>query len=189
MKSEQQEPEQGIPIVIDCYGIKVTLKSNPDDQDEQAPRSWSEVRRRLGQHLMRLAVAPTALLATTFESTTRLISGLSRLPSTLAKVISAAHETADEKENLLQREFEIGQEPFQLSSSSETASEKAEVALRRIETILKDLKDKGLDADVIITPYGQILITVGTPLGSQAEVIEATKKAKALLDEPTEYSG
>ena len=187
--SQEKSDSEGIPIVIDGYGIKVTLQSHPDDAEERAPQSWSEVRQQLGQHLMRLAVAPTALIATVFESTTRILRGLSRLPNALSQTIAAAHATADENEHRLQRYASTTRKEPVVESNSGESSSRTALALAQIENLLNEYKSKGLDAYILIGPNGQILIALGTAPGSEAEVLEAIKKSKALLEEPTEFSG
>ena len=188
-QSEDKSRDRGIPIVIDGYGIKVTLESRPDHLDETPPATWAEVRERVGQHLMRIAVAPTALIATVLESTTRIVSGLSRIPNSLSRAIKGAHSAADERERELQaRAGEEKKSRVTIPKFASTNSN-AILALTQIEALVAEYKAKGVDAYVLIGPNGQIIVALGTASGSEAEVLDAIRKAKALLEEPMEYSG
>jgi len=138
---------------------------------------------------MRLAVAPTALLVTVFEGATRLISGISRIPNVLARAVAAAHSEADKKETDHQMRVVAARRDSPLSLPEPISESDDDVTVDRavgtIEDILKKYRIKGLDAYVVITPDGRILVVVGTPPNSEAELAAALEGARMLLGEPT----
>src|SRR5688572_13777984 len=94
-REENESDESGVSI--DVYGVK--LKNvRPGEIGETPPESWREVLERLNGHLMRLAVAPTRLLAEVFEGGTRLLNGLTSLPGAMATRLREGHARADRAE-------------------------------------------------------------------------------------------
>jgi intracellular sulfur oxidation DsrE/DsrF family protein len=157
MSDNKDEREGDIPLVIHGYGIRLHLQSHPDELDEPVPTSWAEVRKQLMRHLMRIAVGPTALLATAFESTTRLISGLSRVPKSVSRVVESVRSSADERQRDLQAQ--VAEETRdRLVVGTESTNSAAEFALSKIETILQGYSAKGVDAYIVMGPNDQIIV-------------------------------
>lgn len=187
------DSEHEVPIAIDAYGVKVTLKSRPDDLGEQAPSSWRDVPALINKHLIRIAVSPTRLVAEILEGATRLVRGLGRIPSSVASRMQRAHTEADSRERQRQEitgSIVQGQLPSGASrdpsANGTPVEDKASVALTQIQAILQKYSSQGLDAYVALGPDGKIIIVIGTPPGSAPKVREAIEQAQNLLDKSPE---
>ena len=87
-------------VQVDFYKIKIDARSA--DLGEEPPTSWRQVIEQIHHHLMRLASAPTRLIAETLEGVTRLVRGVSGVPEAISSRIERAHVHADAKETLAQ---------------------------------------------------------------------------------------
>lgn len=190
------ESENEVPIVVDAYGVKVTLKGPPGDLGEQVPSSWRDVPALVNRHLMRIAVSPTRLAAELLEGATRLVRGLTRLPSSVASRMHRAHAQADARE---QQRQEIANKltqgllsPASLdapSTNEPQVEDRAATAMNQIQALLQKYASQGLDAYVMQGPQGNIIIVLGTPPDSAPQVLEAIKQAQKLLNNSIEQDG
>lgn len=180
-RGTDSDNEFEVPIVVDAYGIKVTLKSRPDDLGEQEPSSWRDVPSLVNRHLIRIAASPTRLIAEVLEGATRLVRGLSRIPGSVANRMQSAHTEADSREQLRQElanktiqegQLAQGSSHNRLTNGTQIA-DKAAVALTQIQSLLQKYSSQGVDAYVALGPNGKIIIVIGTPPGSEAQVREA----------------
>jgi hypothetical protein len=138
-------------IVVDHYRIVV---SDEDDRlGEQKPKSWSEVATQVNGHLMRMAAGATRLIAETIESATRLVRGISVLPSSVSRRIEQTHSAADDKE---------GREQDRLLSSGLPSVENG---LKLLNDVLKKYKTLGFTAEVRIATDGKPVIVLLPPGG------------------------
>lgn len=142
MDSEERR-EDG--LVVDAYGVRV--KAPRGHLGEPAPQSWIEVRQQLKGHLLRLATAPTRLVVEVIEGLTKLVRGVSSVPSALATRISRGHAVADELEGR-----RLGNDPVS-----------AATALHSVEQILRRLRVKGYCAEILVRKDGRPAIIVAAP--------------------------
>lgn len=186
-QSSSPDDDQEITTVIDAYGIKIPVKTRRESLGEPAPSSWSEVSQQVRQHLMRIAAAPTRLVAEILEGATRLVRGLGQIPGALASRLDHAHDQADQREGQRQQRAELRNRlsaDENRSNSEEVDS--AEHATSQIERILQKYSAQGFDAYVTLTPDGQIVIVLGTPPGSEDHVREMVEKTQRLLTAESE---
>jgi hypothetical protein len=191
-KEKPDSSSEDVPIVVEAYGFKVNVKSRPDDLGEP-PASWMDVPRRVNEHLMRIAVAPTRLVAELLEGATRLIRGVTRIPSAIANRVQRAHTEADASEWVRQeiaaedkrRQLNSDVIPAQLTTDI-PEEDKAAIAINQIQSILQKYTAKGLDAYIILGPEGKPIIVLGTPPGSDQQVLEAIEETKGLLNDSIE---
>jgi hypothetical protein len=187
-KGDQDSNSEDVPIVVEAYGFKVNAKSQPEDLGEQIPVSWRDVPSRVNQHLMRIAVAPTRLLAEVLEGATRLIRGVSRIPTAIANRMQRAHVEADAIEEkhqaialeAMKHRLALGESPSQITADI-ADEDKASLAINQIQAVLQRYTVKGFDAYIVLGPEGKPIIVLGTPPGSERQVLEAIKEAKKLL--------
>jgi hypothetical protein len=154
---------------------------------------------------MRIAVAPTRLIADALEGVTRLIRGVSRIPSAFAERVGRAHAEADADELARQRaalealklhapparariaphapEGRESPEAGPAPEEERAAEEKAARAVAEIQAVLQKYKARGLDAYVILGREGKPVIVVGTPPGSEQQVLDAIEESRGLLNE------
>jgi hypothetical protein len=192
-KGTDSDDRDEIPIVVDGYGIKVTLKARPDELGEPTPTSWKDVPYQVNRHLMRIAAAPTRLIAEVLEGAARIVRGLSRIPSSVASRLQRAHIEADARESknqeaitgAPQRELAPGV-PENSLTSGETSEDNAARAISQIQAILKKYSDQGRDAYIVIGSDGKPIVVLGAPPNSEAQIREAIDQARALLDNPLE---
>lgn len=192
-KGNQESNSEDVPIVVEAYGFKVNTKSRPEELGEQVPASWRDVPRRINQHLMRIAVAPTRLVAEVFEGATRLVRGVSRLPSACANRIQRAHVEADASEERRQaialddmrHQLAHGETRDQITTDIPD-EDKAALAISQIQAVLHNYTVKGFDAYIVLGPEGKPIIVLGTPPGSEAQVLGVIEEAKGLLNESIE---
>jgi hypothetical protein len=192
-KGNQDSNSEDVPIVVEAYGFKVSAKSRPDDLGEQLPVAWRDVPHRINQHLMRIAVAPTRLIAEVFEGVTRVIRGVSRLPSAVVNRMQRAHVEADASEERRQA-IALDAMRHQLPPSETQAQittdipdeDKAALAISLIQAVLQKYTAKGFDAYIVLSPDGKPIIVLGTPPGSGPQVLAAIEEAKGLLNESIE---
>ena len=166
MSENKKEREEGIPFLIEGYGIKLHLRSHPDDVAQPVPTSWAEVRKLVMRDLMRIAVGPTALLATAFESCIKLISGLSRVPGSICRVIERELSSTVKRRRRLPPQY-AQETRDQLMIGAKSSNSDAELALTKIETILQAYRAKGVDAYIMRGPNGQIIIVLEPPANAQ----------------------
>jgi len=168
--------EHEVPIVVDAYGVKVTLKSRPDDLGEQKPSSWRDVPSLVNRHLIRIAASPTRLVAEILEGAARLVRGLSRIPSSVAGRMQSAHTEAEIASSTIQGQSAPGSSHNRLTNGAQIA-DKATLALTQIQSLLQKYSSQGVDAYVALGPDGKIIIVIGTPPHSEAQVREAIEQA------------
>jgi hypothetical protein len=193
MTNDADDDSERIPLAVDAYGFKVNVQSRPDELGEQVPLSWKEVPKRVNQHLMRIAVAPTRLIAEGFEAATRFIRGVGKIPNSVARRMERAHVEADANEaqrqervrDKLRQQQELSTQQHLLSQGT-SDEDSAESAISQIQAILRKYKTKGVDAYVVFTPDGKPVLVLGTPPGSEQQVLESIEHAKALLAKPPE---
>jgi hypothetical protein len=192
--SNRDDVPNEVPIVVEAYGFKVDVNSRPDDLGEQPPSSWKDVPGRVNQHLMRIAVAPTRLVAEALEGVTRLIRGLSRLPSSIVNRVQRAHFEADAIEGQRQqiargliKQHVASAKPRALLTDDASEEDKTTQAVEQIQALLQKYKDKGLDAYVMFGSDGKPIIVLGVPPQSDAQVLEAIKQTKKFLSKSTEH--
>jgi hypothetical protein len=193
--SKDLDPDErdDVQIVVDAYGIKTTLKARPDDLGEPPPASWKDVPYQINRHLMRIAAAPTRLIAEVLEGATRIVRGLSRIPSSVANRLRHAHIEADARESQCQ-ELISGAPPRKLAGSPSdnrltghvSSEDQATRALSQIQAVLKKYSDQGYDAYVVIGSDGKPIIVLGAPHGSETQIREAVDQAQAMLETPME---
>jgi hypothetical protein len=192
-KGNQDSNSEDVPIVVEAYGFKVSAKSRPEELGEQLPLAWRDVPRRINQHLMRIAVAPTRLVAEVFEGVTRVIRGVSRLPSAVANRMQRAHVEADASEerhqaivlDAMRHQLPPGETHAQITTDIPD-EDNAALAISKIQSILQKYTAKRFDAYIVLGPDGKPIIVLGTPPGSEPQVLAAIKEAKGLLNESIE---
>ena len=145
-------------IVVDPY--RIVLHAKPADLGEQAPQSWSDVARQVNRHLMRIAAGPTRLIAELFESTTRVLRGIARVPEAVANRVDRAHENADALEA-------CAQQALLANGAHETTQ-----SLTIVESVLTKYRVQGHYADVVSGPKGDPVIVIVRP--EIANTIDAT---------------
>jgi hypothetical protein len=192
-KGDADSGHDEIPIVVEAYGVKVDTKSRPQGLGEQPPSSWRDVPSLINQHLMRIAVAPTRLIAEALEGATRLIRGLSSLPTSVVNRIQRAHFEADAAEGQHQQtarrlieQRKTSLEPKALLAEGMPDEDRTAQAIERIQAILQKYKDEGLDAYITFGSDGKPIIVLGAPPQSESQVREAIEQTKTLLNQPTE---
>lgn len=192
-KGDQDSNSEDVPIVVEAYGFKVTARSRPEDLGEQIPVSWRDVPGRVNQHLMRIAVAPTRLLAEVLEGATRLIRGVSRIPSSIANRMQRAHVEADASEgkrqaialDAMKHQLTLGA-PHAQTTTDTSDEDKAALAISQLQAVLQKYTARGFDAHIVLGPEGKPIIVLGTPPGSETQVLNAIEEAKGLLNDSIE---
>lgn len=171
-------------IVVDAYRIKAPA----GDLGEPRPASWTEVKDQVIRHLIRIAAAPTRLAAELLEGATRLVRGLTSLPSSISVRLRQAHDRADTEEHLrqsasptaLRRQTSVTDvEPASVGSDAEGAR-----AVQRVAEILEKMRNRGLDAYVVIQTDGKVVVVLGAPKGSEAVVKEVLEHVDDPAEEP-----
>jgi hypothetical protein len=176
--NDDPQPEEE-PVAIDVYGIKTSVR--PGDLGEPMPASWADVRDQVRGHLLRLAVAPTRLLAELFEGVTRLVRGVSALPGATAARMKRAQLQADEQEERLQ----LGAArrkmlPNAADARAENGDALAGALVARLEEVLQRLRIQGRDGTVVLMRNGSILVILGTAADAR-EAIEAAAEDMVLM--------
>lgn len=179
------EPEEDIQldsthITLDAYGVKAKIPRPV--QGDPAPEDWQGVRERLKSHMLRLAVAPTALLATAFESATSLLRGIGGLPQAAASRLMKAHAKADSAERRKQSGMAIGSTSSRIEEDKANQSRVADIdaLVGRLAAILESEREKGRDADVVLLD-GSILIVLGTDQERRTAIEAHARREVALL--------
>jgi hypothetical protein len=172
-----EPPPNDESVVIDVYGIKTSIR--PSDLGERTPKSWSDVRDQVRGHLLRLAVAPTRLLAELFEGTTRLVKGVSALPGAAASRIQSAHAQAEAREERL-RVKAAHQKQLSSTSGRVLDSDDSAGLVERLEEILQRVRAQGRDGTVVLMRNGSILVVLGTAEDAR-EAIEAAADDVVLM--------
>lgn len=142
--------EGGGTIIVDPLRIKVRLR--PGSLGEESPASWKDVANQVNGHLMRLAAGSTRLLAEVVEGATRLVRGVSSMPSALVRRIEKFHVIADVHEEIVQEELDRG-----------APAASPENALKNLEAILNRYHAEGLVATLHIDENGRPIIVVVRP--------------------------
>jgi hypothetical protein len=193
-KGDADSERDEAPLIVEAYGFKVNIKSRPDDLGEHPPSSWRDVPSFINQHLMRIAVAPTRLVAEVLEGATRLIRGLSRIPSSVANKLHRAHFEADAVEKQRQqlavdviKHKVTSAEPTALLTDELSSEDMAEQAINQIQALLRKYRDKGLDAYIIFRSDGKPVIVIGTQTQSESQVLDAIKQTEIFLNQSTEH--
>jgi hypothetical protein len=154
-------------IVVDAYGFR--LRAQRGDLGETTPTSWTEVGEQIRGHLLRLATAPTRLIVEALEGTTKLIRGLSSVPSALATRIASSHEAADLREH--------GRERVPAPSP--------DVALAQLDRVLQRLIVKGYCAEIVVRNDGTPVIIIVAP--GEREAAEQLATSTALAEVPDNH--
>ena len=167
MNEWDKTPEEETVVSIDAYGIKMRSRLGIDLQP--TPESWKDVLRQIRGHLLRIAVAPTSLIAEIFEGAIRLVKGITTLPSAASSRIAHGHAHADAREAKRQREVLDGDRSSSVSSP-----------IDRINGILEKYRQRGLDAYVVLGPDETVVVVIGSPSESQEVISEAVDQFRAL---------
>jgi hypothetical protein len=160
---EDSHPDE-VPIQIDAYGIK--LRGAPKDTGEPTPATWGAVWAQMNEHLRRIAVGSTGVIAEVLEGGIRIVRGISSLPGAVSDRIRGAHGKADAVEE--QRQAEV------LQPSPDEA-------LGTINRILEKYRALGYEAYITNHEDGRVMIALGTPPGSQAAVVAAVEGSRVAL--------
>jgi hypothetical protein len=173
-------------VQIDAYGIKATVR--PSDLGAPPPATWAEVRKQIADHLRRLAVAPTRLLAEAFEAATRLVRGLSSIPDAVAQRIHRGHAAADRTESQRQA-LTAGARMSKRAMDSEERSERARQLVERLDEIFQHVREtQGREAAVVFLDDGRVLLHLGTPSDAKGAV-EAAAKQIAATETQVDHQG
>jgi hypothetical protein len=188
--SENRRPasDQPTTIVIDAYRIK--LEVPPSDLGERAPATWADVRDQVRQHLIRIAAAPTRLVAEVLEAATRLVRGVSGLPAATADRLRQGHQRADVEE--YERQTMARNEAVRIASSGtndvalpEASHVRSGEAIEKIDLLLKKYRDLGIDAYLIVEPDGRIIVVVGAEPEYSRHITRGLEQRRSSLP-PTE---
>ncbi len=182
-KGERPGPTDGddeTTIAIDVYGIKA--KSSASSLGEDPPTSWQQVLDQVRGHLYRIAAGVTRLVAEALEGATRIVRGLSRLPTSFAIKLERSHELADGRENQRQHAMlnRATAEHSQNSSDMTSQVTATASALARIQAILDRYQKEGTEAYLVISSTGKIVVVVGTPPTGEGPLLKILEGADAM---------
>jgi hypothetical protein len=143
---------------------------------------------------MRIAVAPTRLVAEALEGATRIIRGLSRIPSSVANKIQRAHSEVDTIEEQRQQTAHdlikhkvTSAEPAGLLTNELSREDMAAQAMSQIQALLRKYRDKGFDAYMMFGPDGKPIIVFGVPPQNASEVLGVIEQTKTLPNESNKH--
>ena len=174
--SEQKSSQTDVVetgIQLDIYGVKVKLK--PGEVREDRPASWSDVGRRVNQHLMNLATGVVGLLDDVVMAARSIVRGVARVPDAVTKKIEKAHEESDRREEAEQRKVESG---IPISKAPDNAR-------RNLENLLNRQKLKGNHVKVQDVGGGRWLIAIVKP---EAGELTTDLARRSLLESETSTS-
>jgi biotin carboxyl carrier protein len=134
-------------VQFDVYGMKfATQKSSFEETD---PQSWQQVGIRLNAALRSLITNAAGLAVDIFKGARRLVHGTTSLPDALCTRVAAAHVRADAVEAVRQRE--------PLKSLDRT------IASSNLQTILDELRNKGIHVELVEVESGRFILTAVLP--------------------------
>ena len=185
----QESEQENEKVQIDVYGVKASFPVA--DLEEEPPANAQDVVQQIKQHLLRIAVAPTRLVAEVLEGASRLVRALTGHSVRTESRRRAAHEMADRREARRQDDLVPNRSKHAGASSVTLAVQERRTALlARLEALLAEQRTLGRDGAVIFLDDGTVLLVLGTHEDVRAAVeASATRSVQLILSAPRPSGG